>query len=45
MANSSAGESVITRAVRVIDAFGPGDSSLGVSEIARRADLPLATAH
>ena len=45
MANSPSGESVISRAMRVIDAFGAEDTLLGVSEIAERADLPLATAH
>ncbi|SDB79807.1 DNA-binding transcriptional regulator, IclR family [Raineyella antarctica] len=45
MANSPSGESVISRAMRVIDAFGAEDALLGVSEIAERADLPLATTH
>lgn len=45
MANSPSGESVISRAMRVVDAFGAEDTLLGVSEIAERADLPLATAH
>ncbi|GAA4327110.1 IclR family transcriptional regulator [Klenkia terrae] len=38
------GESVVGRAVRVVDAFRPGETTLGVSEIARRAGLHVATA-
>ncbi|KQS68648.1 IclR family transcriptional regulator [Modestobacter sp. Leaf380] len=38
------GESVVSRAVRVVDAFRPGETTLGVSEIARRAGLHVATA-
>ena len=45
MARGSAGESVLDRAVRVLDAFGPSASTLSVAEIARAADLPIATAH
>lgn len=45
MARGSAGESVLDRAVRVFDAFGPEAPVLSVAEIARRADLPIATAH
>lgn len=45
VARSSAGESVVTRVVRILDAFGPRSRALSVSEIARRADLPVATAH
>lgn len=44
MARSAAGESVLSRAVRVLEAFGPDSPVLGVSELARRAGLPLATA-
>ncbi|HEY3610103.1 MAG TPA: IclR family transcriptional regulator [Pseudonocardiaceae bacterium] len=36
---------VIGRALRLLDAFGPGHRELSLSEIARRADLPLSTAH
>ncbi len=44
MANSPTGESVLTRVVRVLGSFGDG-APLTVSQLARRADLPLATAH
>ena len=43
MARSSDGDSVITRAVRILDAFGPGTRTLTLSELGRRARLPLAT--
>lgn len=45
MARGPAGESVLERAVRVLDAFGPQAPALTVAEIARAADLPIATAH
>ena len=45
MARGSAGESVLDRAVRILDAFGPQAPALSVAEIARAADLPIATAH
>jgi DNA-binding IclR family transcriptional regulator len=38
------GESSLARAVRVLESFTPDDPELTVSEIARRADLHLATA-
>ncbi|MEB3371687.1 IclR family transcriptional regulator [Saccharopolyspora mangrovi] len=44
VARSPSGESVLTRAVRILDAFGPDDHVLTVTEISRRADLPLPTA-
>ncbi|WP_346618461.1 IclR family transcriptional regulator [Blastococcus montanus] len=44
MARSTAGESVILRAIRILEAFGPDRTALQVSEIARRADLHVATA-
>ncbi len=37
------GESVLARAVRLIEAFGPGEQALAVGELARRAALPLPT--
>ncbi|MEV7283341.1 IclR family transcriptional regulator [Streptomyces sp. NPDC093252] len=37
-------ESVLSRTVRIIEAFGPDEPALTVSEIARRADLHVATA-
>src|ERR1700735_304341 len=44
MARSATGESVLTRAVRIFDAFTPDERVLSVSQIARRARLHLATA-
>jgi DNA-binding IclR family transcriptional regulator len=44
MARSSSGESVLTRAVRILEAFSPQEPVLTVSQISRRAALPLATA-
>ena len=44
MARSGVGESVLSRAVRIFEAFTPDETTLGVSEIARRAGLPLPTA-
>lgn len=44
MARSSSGESVLERAVRIFEAFTPEVTALPVSEVARRAGLPLATA-
>ncbi|WP_344982222.1 IclR family transcriptional regulator [Streptosporangium fragile] len=43
VARSSSGESVLTRAVRIFEAFSPDDPVLTVSQISRRAALPLAT--
>jgi DNA-binding IclR family transcriptional regulator len=44
MARTQAGESVLSRAVRIVEAFGPGDMALTVTEIARRSGLHVATA-
>jgi DNA-binding IclR family transcriptional regulator len=44
MARSATGESVLTRAVRIFEAFTPDERVLSVSQIARRARLHLATA-
>src|SRR4051794_2479613 len=44
VARSSSGESVLTRAVRILEVFTPEDPALPVSEIARRASLHVATA-
>ncbi|MFI6875139.1 IclR family transcriptional regulator [Streptomyces sp. NPDC050400] len=41
---ASSGESVLTRAVRILEAFDQTDPVLGVSEIARRTGLHVATA-
>jgi DNA-binding IclR family transcriptional regulator len=38
------GESVLSRAIRIFDAFSPEEKVLQVSEIARRTDLHVATA-
>ncbi|MEV4644840.1 IclR family transcriptional regulator [Saccharopolyspora sp. NPDC049357] len=45
MARSAAGESVLTRAMRILRSFTAGSPTLTVSEIARRTDLPVTTAH
>lgn len=39
------GESVASRMLAVLDTFNTQNRYLGLSEIARRADLPVATAH
>ncbi|MFC8522313.1 IclR family transcriptional regulator [Pseudarthrobacter sp. NPDC057230] len=44
MANSTSGDSVVDRIVRLIGAF-PADGALSLSELARRADLPLTSTH
>ncbi len=44
MARPPAGESVLTRAVRILAAFGPDERSLRVSDIAVRTGLPVPTA-
>ncbi|WP_205739706.1 IclR family transcriptional regulator [Georgenia sp. SYP-B2076] len=38
-------ETMIERVVRVLEVFGPGERSLSASDIARRARLPVPTAH
>ena len=43
MPRTATGESSIARAVRIIAALTPNDTSLHVSEIARRTGLPVAT--
>lgn len=45
MANSASGESVIDRVVAVLDSFTAERTSQSATEIARRAGLPLSTAH
>lgn len=45
MARSTSGESVIERAVRILEQFGPDSPELGVSALARRARLPVSTTH
>ncbi|NHU84306.1 IclR family transcriptional regulator [Kocuria sp. JC486] len=44
MARTQNGESVLTRAVRLIEAFEPGEEWLSVSVLARRSGLHVATA-
>jgi DNA-binding IclR family transcriptional regulator len=44
MARTATGESSLARAVRILDSFRPDEPVLSVSEIARRADLHIATA-
>lgn len=44
MARTQGGESVLSRVVRIVDAFRPGDTALSVTEIARRSGLHIATA-
>lgn len=45
MARSEAGESVTSRVLRVIEAFDVYHPVMSVSDIARRAELPMTTAH
>lgn len=45
MANSPTGESVISRVVRLMSAFDRDLPTMTLSGLARRADLPLTTAH
>jgi DNA-binding IclR family transcriptional regulator len=44
MARSRSGESVLQRAVRILEVFGPDSMSVSIGDIAKRADLPLSTA-
>ena len=44
MPRTATGESSLARAVRILEAFTPDEPALGVSEIARRAGLHVATA-
>lgn len=43
MAGVDAGKPVVSRVVRIVGAFAPEERALGVSEIARRTGLPVAT--
>lgn len=45
MARSSAGRSVLQRAVAVLDAFDEGTQDLSVTEVAGRTGMPLSTCH
>src|SRR3954468_8747669 len=44
MAKRAQGESVLSRVVRIFETFGPDTPALRVTDIARRADLHVATA-
>ncbi|WP_194904558.1 IclR family transcriptional regulator [Catenulispora rubra] len=44
MARSTSGESLLSRVVRIYEVFGPDLRAITLSELARRSDLPLATA-
>lgn len=44
MARSLSGESLLSRVVRIYEAFGPDHQAVTLSELAQRSDLPLATA-
>lgn len=45
MANSTSGESLVTRVVTILDAFDTHRSSMTLSALSRRVGLPLATTH
>ncbi len=45
MARSTSGESVLTRIDRILGSFDADSPALTVSEVARRAGLPIGTAH
>lgn len=44
MVRTGSGQSVLSRAIRIFDAFSADDQALQVSEIARRTELHIATA-
>jgi DNA-binding IclR family transcriptional regulator len=44
MARTRTGESVLTRAVRILEVFTPAEPALSVTEVAQRSLLPLPTA-
>ncbi|MBO9578213.1 MAG: IclR family transcriptional regulator [Microbacteriaceae bacterium] len=45
MANSESGDSMVERVVRILGAFDAGRTDLTASEVARRAGLPMSSAH
>lgn len=45
MANSPSGESVITRVVRILEAFTDQSAPLSIREVAARTSLPVSTTH
>lgn len=44
MPRTQRGESVLSRAIRIVEAFGPDDMALTITELARRTGLHIATA-
>lgn len=45
MAKTSAGRSAVSRAVEILNAFGPGSLYLSATEIAQRTDNPVPSTH
>lgn len=45
MARKSGGVSTVNRICRVLETFTPSDSSLSLSKIAKRAQMPISTVH
>lgn len=45
MANSESGDSMVERIVRILGAFDTGHTDLSASDVARRAGLPMSSAH
>ena len=45
MARSSGGQSALSRAVRVMEAFEPSRSELTLTQVAARTSMPIATVH
>ena len=45
MANSPSGDSMLTRLVSILGAFDATRTSMTVSALARRVEIPLATTH
>lgn len=45
MANSRSGDSIVDRVVRILETFDSGRARQSASDIARRAALPMSTAH
>lgn len=45
MANSRSGDSIVDRVVRILETFDSGRPRQSASEIARRSQLPMSTAH
>lgn len=45
VANSGTGDSMVDRVVRILGAFDAGHTDLSASDVARRAGLPMSSAH